>query len=615
MKRYKTLLVPLAGVLFLWGCINDTAASEENIGESSEVQQYTDGQDMFTERDMEQTYEEEESVEISLLGQEASCDLDTVEIDGSNVTITEEGTYILSGTLDDGMIIVDSENSKIQLVLNGVEINSMESAAIYIKEADKVFLTTADGSENILSNGGTYTEIDENSIDAVIFSKADLTLNGSGSLKITAEEGHGIVSKDDLVLTGGNYEITAASHGLSGKDSIRIADGNYSIVSGKDGIHAENADDETLGFVYLADGQFSIDADGDGISAENWIQVEGGSYEIISGQGSENASEKNQDFGAWDFQQQEEEENTVSTKGIKAGLGLTINGGSYKINSEDDSLHSNENVNICGGEFELASGDDGIHGDGAVVIWDGTVQISESYEGIEGLTLDINGGDITLTASDDGLNAAGGNDSSGFGGRGGDQFAAQEGVYIHISGGMLRINALGDGIDSNGDFTVSGGETYVSGPTDNNNGALDYNGEASISGGIFMAAGSSGMVENFGTSSTQGVMMVTVGQQEAASRISLSDSSGEEVLSWEPEKTYSFVIVSCPEIIQGEEYTLTVGEETLQITMDSLVYGESAGMGEMKDRGGMGRQNQKPGMENNRQDAPSMKSGYTIENN
>lgn len=194
MKRYKTLLVPLAGVLFLWGCINDTAASEENIGESSEVQQYTDGQDMFTERDMEQTYEEEESVEISLLGQEASCDLDTVEIDGSNVTITEEGTYILSGTLDDGMIIVDSENSKIQLVLNGVEINSMESAAIYIKEADKVFLTTADGSENILSNGGTYTEIDENSIDAVIFSKADLTLNGSGSLKIIGEEGHGISS-------------------------------------------------------------------------------------------------------------------------------------------------------------------------------------------------------------------------------------------------------------------------------------------------------------------------------------------------------------------------------------------------------------------------------------
>ena len=178
---------------------------------------------------------------ITLSGGSASSDSDAVQISGSTVTITDEGTYILSGTLNDGMIVVSAEDTdKIQLVLDNVEITSSDSAAIYVLEADKVFITTASGSENSLANGGEYVAIDDNNIDAVIFSKSDLTLNGAGTLTINAAAGHGVVSKDDLVLTSGAYTITAASQGLSGKDSVRIANGTYTITSGKDGIHAEN---------------------------------------------------------------------------------------------------------------------------------------------------------------------------------------------------------------------------------------------------------------------------------------------------------------------------------------------------------------------------------------
>ena len=207
-----------------------------------------------------------------------------LQISGSTVTITDEGSYILSGTLNNGMIIVDAEDTdKVQLVLNGVNITNDTSAAIYVMEADKVFITTVSGSKNVLANGGEYIAVDDNNIDAVIFSKSDLTLNGKGTLTVNAEAGHGIVSKDDLVLTSGAYIITSARHGLSGKDSVRIADGTYTITAGKDAIHAENEDDTDLDFLYISGGSFTISADEDGMSAGSYLQIEDGSFELTAG--------------------------------------------------------------------------------------------------------------------------------------------------------------------------------------------------------------------------------------------------------------------------------------------------------------------------------------------
>lgn len=219
-----------------------------------------------------------------------------VSISGNIITITKEGTYVFSGALSEGQIVVDADSAKVQLVLDNADITCASSAAIYVKNADKTFITLAEGSENILMNTAEYEAIDDNNIDAVIFSKDDLTLNGKGTLTINSEYGHGIVSKDDLKLVGGTCNITAKNHALSGKDSVRIAAGTYNLTSGKDGIHSENADDDEKGFVYIASGDFTIESTGDGIDASYVVQIDDGDFDITAGGGAENATKTNNDM-------------------------------------------------------------------------------------------------------------------------------------------------------------------------------------------------------------------------------------------------------------------------------------------------------------------------------
>ncbi|MGI6017921.1 MAG: carbohydrate-binding domain-containing protein [Marvinbryantia sp.] len=614
MHKKKGLTLFFIGTMMLLGGIMQTVQSEQENTElnsaKNSVLAEADTSDMFSDRDKEVGYEETESIAIQLSDDGSSCESDFVVISENTVTIKDEGTYILSGTLTDGMVIVEAEDTdKIQIVLDNVTISNPRSAALYVRSADKVFVTTKAESENTLQNGGTYSAIDENNIDAAVFSKSDLTFNGEGTLNITADAGHGIVSKDDLVFTCGNYQITSAEHGISGRDSVRIANGLYTIVSGKDGIHAENTEDTSLGFVYLQNGTFDITAQQDGISAGAWLETEDGNYTILTGAGS--AGGQNQEMlekGPTEEQQltEDTEENAVSIKGIKSENQMILKGGSYTIDAEDDAIHSNGDLTISDGSYRLASGDDGIHGDAGVTISGGSIEIEQSYEGMEGLSIDISGGEISILALDDGINAAGGNDSSGFEGfgPGKDQFASTEGAYICISGGRVEIDASGDGIDSNGDITVSGGETYLSGPVNNGNGSLDYSGSAVITGGVFAASGSSGMVQNFDSSSTQGVMMVKLNTQEADTTILLTDSADTELLSWTAKKEYSSVILSCPEIQQGETYLLKAGAAEESIYMESTVYGNSVQTGDMP---AMGDKNIKERKESGMSDGQGLK--------
>ena len=411
------------------------------------------------------SYDESSAVSIRLDGGSASCDSDAVAIDGTQIILLDEGVYILSGTLDDGQVVVNAgEEDKVQIVLQGAQINSGTSAAIYALEADKVFLTLAKDTENTLTNGGEYVDIDDNAIDAVVFSKTDLTLNGSGSLLVEAAAGHGIVSKDDLAITGGGYVITAENHGLSVKDNLSIVDGSFAIESGKDAIHAENADDATLGTIAIAGGLFTLNAQGDTISASGALQITGGTFDLITAGGS--ASVDLTSSTAFSFgghggmaqaQPSDTEDTSTSQKGIKAEGTMTIVGGTFVADTVDDSLHSGGAMLITSGEFTLSSGDDAIHADSAVTIADGTFTIPTCYEGIEGLSVTIEGGTYAITSYDDGINAAGGADSSGFGGRQQDQFASGSDSFILISGGTLTIVSSGDCIDSNEDLTLNGG--------------------------------------------------------------------------------------------------------------------------------------------------------------
>lgn len=483
MRKIKILVWGLMTVLLLSACSNSETM------ESNQTETTTVSSEMFTDRDLEIGYDEEIGVYVTLSGDSASCDSNTVQISGSTVTITDEGTYILSGTLKDGMIIVNAEDTdKIQIVLDNVDINCSTSAAIYVLEADKVFITTASESENTLTNGGEYIAIDENNIDAVIFSKSDLTLNGAGTLVINAVAGHGIVSKDDLVLASGTYEITAASHGFSGKDSVRIASGTYVIDSGKDGVHAENTDDTDLGFLYILDGDFTITAEGDGMSASSYLQIEGGSFLITTGAGSASVTLTTDmmDFG-WQNSLQSQitsEEDSVSQKGIKADGSISIEGGTFVIDTVDDSIHAGDNILISSGQFNLKTGDDAIHSDASVTIQNGDLTIAYCYEGIEGQSITVDDGTFDITSVDDGLNAAGGTDSSGFGGVSPEeeQFTTSSDTFITINGGNFVIVSTGDCIDSNGDLTINDGTLSL---TCNGNGdtTIDCDGTYTNNGG------------------------------------------------------------------------------------------------------------------------------------
>lgn len=600
-RKKSVLALCLVLILLLGGCKNGTADSSSegtdtsaSLTAESNAESVVSSSDMFTDRDYEVGYDETAAAYITLNGTSAECSSDAVQIDGSAVTIIDEGTYVLSGTLTDGMIIVDAENTdKLQLVLDGVSISSSTSAAIYVRQADKVFITTTADSENTLTNGGEFVAIDDNNIDAAVFSKDDLTFNGQGSLSIESPVGHGVVSKDDLVFTSGTYTVSSASQALNGKESVRIAGGDFTITSGKDGIHSEDTDDASLGFVYILSGSYTITAEGDGISAAGYLQIEGGSFTITAGGGSENGTKSSSDNygqfmgGRGGFTQQQTTETAdegTSMKGIKASGNLTINNGTFAIDSADDSIHSNASITVNAGAFELATGDDGFHADETLAIQDGsTITITESYEGLEGLTIDISGGEISIVATDDGINAAGGADSSGMGGRdtqfGGGGGFSSSGGSLDISGGSIDIHASGDAIDSNGTLSMTGGVVTTSGPNSGDTSILDYGSNGTISGGTFIGTGATSMAQNFSSDSTQGVIMASVGNQTAGTTVTLKDSNGNVLLTRETDQDFSCVILSCSDIIQGSTYTLVVGSSETSITMDSLVYSNAGGMG------------------------------------
>ena len=532
-SAYKPIVALLCALLVLSGCgVQASEATSTDTGETvsqsvtADAVSAVDTNGLFSDRDLAGTYDESEAVAITLEGDSAVCDSNSVTVEGSRVTIGAEGVYLLSGTLTDGQIVVNAgETDKVQLVLAGADITSSTSAAIYALEADKVFITLAEGTENKLTNGGEYVAIDDNNIDAVIFVKTDLTLNGSGSLTINAQAGHGVVSKDDLVVTGGSYTLTAASHGLSGKDSITIADGTFAITSGKDGIHAENSEDTALGYLYIADGSFTITAQGDAINASGALQIDGGTFNLNTGEGSASVEMTSSDQlgpmgggGQRDFaaitppesataptepaeaptepteaplelatipeesSATETEADSTSQKGIKAEGSFAINGGTFTIDSVDDCLHAGGAMTLAAGTFTLSSGDDAVHCDDALTIQSGTFTIPYCYEGIEGLSITIEDGVFDITSYDDGLNAAGGADSSGFGGRQPDTFADSSDSFITINGGTITIVSTGDSVDSNGDLTINGGTLNL---TCNGNGdtALDCDGTYTNNGG------------------------------------------------------------------------------------------------------------------------------------
>lgn len=451
----------LCVLLSLTGCSNSTESTVVKSSEKTEEPVQTSDTEFFSDRDLKQDYDTSEAQYI---------DLNTSD----DITITQEGVYVFSGTLSDGMITVNaSDTAKVQIVLENADITSSKSTCIYVESADKVFLTVI--GENSLK----VTAGNDEKNDGAVYCTSDLTLNGTGTLSINNDIGHGIVSKDDLAITGGTYDFNISGHGFKAQEHIAIQNSVFSLVTGKDGFHSENEDDTTEGLIYIVSGTFDMTCGGDGLDASGTVEILDGDFTVVCGGGSGSATMKTETAmkSPWGFDSisdLDEDESLSSMKGIKSDQSITIHNGTFNMDCYDDFIHSNENITIEDGTFTLQSGDDGIHADNRVTLNNGTYTISWCYEGIEGMIVTIEDGTYDITSNDDGINAS-------------SSISTTPGIsdnqsLITINGGNITVVSGGDSIDSNGDLVVNGGTLNLTCQS-NGNTAIDTDGSYTNNGG------------------------------------------------------------------------------------------------------------------------------------
>ena len=557
----------------------------------------TDG---IGKKDLDSSWDISTSTIITLDGATAIVSGTGAAVSGNTVTITEAGTYVVSGTLSKGQILINAaEDDNVRLVLNGVDITADKNAAIYAASANKLLIILADETTNTITDVSSYVYADteKEEPDAAVFSKCDLTINGAGTFKVNANFKNGIKTKDDLIIVSGTYIINAVNNGLHGKDSVMIIDGNFDITSGNDGIKSSSG--EKKGWVEIMGGVFNITSEYDGIQAETDLKISGGTFNIITGGGSANAPERSSGMGGGGgrgsgrepggrpggYSQSASNAESESKKSLKANNIVYITGGDFILDAYDDAIHSNADVIIEGGKFEIKTGDDGIHADTDVLIAGGDINIIKSYEGIEGCTVTIAGGNISVVASDDGINASNGEGKALNGGR--PTSGASQGVYIRIAGGTVDVYGVTDGIDSNGHIYMEGGTLMVSGSSQIMEGAIDKDGDLIITGGEIITAGS---WDNTPKESSQPVILLSYSKTYSAGTvIAIKDSTENTILEYTSKISFSMSGFTSPNFKTGETYTLYInGEKRIDIKLNSLATSLSDTGGAYSGGGGMG---------------------------
>ncbi len=561
MKRFLALFFALIMLLCFSGCNKSGSSSSEAEVIKAQTTEY------FSDGDFKDVTGETVSATITLSGDTGTISDTTLGSSGKNVTITSKGIYKVTGSSENVTITVNDtkESGNIYIILDSVTMENSTTPCILVEKADKVIIQTV--GENSL----TYTA-SSGEYDGAIYSKDDITVNGSGTLNIDSSL-HGIVGTDDVKVTGSTLNITSKSIGIKANDSVRFTLSNTTINSSHDGIQVDS--DEGTGFFYMEDGTLKVSAYYDGIDVKTesedsseYILIAGGEIDLTAGGGSDNSK------------------SSTSEKCIKCDGDIKIGDAEIEVSSADDALHAAGDVVIAGGEITLSSSDDGIHAEMNVKISSGNLEITKSYEGIEGAVVDISGGNIKVYASDDGINAAGGSDTQS------DEqnpsfWGSSSTGTLNVSGGNLYVNANGDGLDSNGSMYISGGAIIVEGPTNNGNGALDKgdgNGcVLEITGGTVLAIGSSGMAINFDSGSQCSALVSVSGN--AGDTITVNDGSG---FSFTATKSFSSVCYSSPSLKSGSSYSISVGSSSVNIDFSSgKYYSTVSGMGGM---GGMGGQ-------------------------
>lgn len=538
------------------------------------------GTTYFTTNDQNSDWDTEDATVITLTGDGAEISGNGAYVNGQEVVITEAGRYVVSGSLSNGKITVDAHNSsKVWILLDGVDINCSDDACIRVDQAEKVFLTLAENSVNTLTSGSTYSDTAlQDGTDGAIFAHDDLTINGSGSLSVTAEYRHGIAANDDLVITGGTITIKAAADAIHANDSVCIKEAQITVDAGDDGIVTAN--EEENGYMYIESGTIDITSVGDGIHTTGDITIAGGSITIAAGDDGIHSDQ---------YVYIEDGEILINEcyEGIEA-LIIDVSGGDITVYPEDDGFNANGGSSDMFG-FGGGPGQGGMQGSSKEedLGQDGSDPVDMSRDGDSSGQMEQTAEEIQSSET-----AAEETQSS-------ETAAEEEETYISISGGTITIiNDSGrdaDGLDSNEDIRISGGTIYISLLGSGSNCAVDYGSEsggvAEITGGTIIACGASSMAEGFSSTSTQAsILYNTSTVADEGTTLALEDEEGNILLSWDVPCSFSSALISCPEMQVGNSYQVVIGDSSEEITIEeiSTSYGDAqSDMGNGNMGGGM----------------------------
>ncbi|WP_285107851.1 carbohydrate-binding domain-containing protein [Promicromonospora sp. MEB111] len=502
------LTATISGALVLGalaGCGTATAetTSSTNTTTISEVATTTD--DALADNEdysdlaalADETWDTGDETSVSLDGDSATVSGDGAIADGSTVTISAPGTYRISGTLDDGQIVVGSEaDGLVRLVLDGADITSSTGSAVAVTQADDVSVVLADGSSNSLTDAATYADTSEDAPNAALFSADSMVVSGTGSLDVTGNANDGIASKDGLVIAGGDITVTAVDDGVRGKDFLVVTDGTLDVDAEGDGLKADNEDGtddagETVGYAALLGGTVTVASGDDGVHAESDLVVDGATVTVAE-----------------------------SVEGLEAAHILVASGTVLDVTSSDDGF------NAAGGTSTTTDGAATTDDTAAEPPASGTMPGGEPPQG-----------------------------GGGGGGGGGMPGEAAGDFSLTITGGDVTVDAGGDGLDSNGTLTISGGDVTVFGPTDGGNGTLDSAGALTVQGGTLLAVGTSSMLQTPGDGS-EGWVAATFDTLAAGTDVTVVDSSGTTVAAETLTKDTQSLVLASENVTTGETYTI-----------------------------------------------------------
>lgn len=564
MKKLLLTISIFSILLTLSACSFFSSNEDDEIPEDTS----TDIEENLENIELPELDEEDQTIEISAMDEtitftqsSITTTSDAISIDDTTVTIDTEGVYELTGQSTQATIYVDaSSDDTITFVLNNVDLSSSTGPILYIENADKVIINVKADTSNTLTDLSD-SEYDK---DSIIYSKDDLTINGTGTLTIDAGLQKGIKVNDDFIVYGTTLNITSQGHAIKVNNSITMSEVNLTINSQSDGIQSDNEDDASESLIYLMSGTYQITSYGDAISSTYDVTIYDGTYNLTSGYLNTNTDD-------------------TSAKSIKADHIIYLINGSFDITSSEDAIHSDDGLIIFNGTYSIDANDDAIHADQSLTISDGSFDITDAYEALEAKYITITGGTFNILADDDGINGSDPDISSTVADvpNGATASSSTSTAVINISGGTFYITADDDAIDANGTITISGGTFYINGPTSGMQSLVDYDIDFFLEGSTFVGVAGYGNETKYPSDeSTQVSITYNTGStQQSGSTIELLDEDDNVVLSFTTSRTYQVIFLTSDDLKQNETYTLTINgvvEDTLTLEDITNTYNVSS---------------------------------------